>query len=105
MEQVAKKKWRLTPRFFSLLLVLFIVFFSVYFLWHANRNQLPNLHGWEARDAWAFAEENDLEMVFEFVFSPTVAPTLVSDQSVRPGTPLEAGMVVVVEISKGVDVR
>ena len=78
---------------------------SVYFVWYRNQNRLPNLHGWASTDVLAFAEDNNIEVVFEFVYSDTVAPTLVSNQGVQPGTMMYDDLFLMVEISKGVQVR
>jgi beta-lactam-binding protein with PASTA domain len=104
-QQLIKKKARLRPRFFSMILIIAITVLSVYFVWYGNRNQLPNLHGWASTDVLTFAADNDIEVIFEFVYSDTVAPTLVSSQSVQPGTMMTDDMVVMVEISKGTKVR
>jgi len=104
-QQRIKKKAKFRPRFFSLILMMAIIVLSVYFMWYGNRDQLPNLHGWASTDVLAFAGENEIEVAFEFVYSDTIAPTLVSGQDVQPGTVITDQMVVVVEISKGIQVR
>lgn len=104
-QQLIKKKARLRPRFFSMILMVAIIILSVYFVWYGNRNQFPNLHGWASTDVLTFARDNDIEITFDFVYSDMVAPTLVSSQSVQPGTMMNDNMVVMVEISKGIRVR
>ena len=100
-----KKKARFRPRFFSIVLMMAIMILSVYFVWYGQRNQLPNLHGWASTDMLAFARDHEIEITVEFVYSDTVSPTLVSGQDVQPGTMMTDQMVVVVEISKGIEVR
>jgi len=75
------------------------------FLLNQNANQLPNLHGWTTSEVLAFANEHQIHIEFEYVFSDTVAPTLVSEQHVSPGTLIEENMVIVIAISKGVEIR
>lgn len=104
-QQFIKRKVKLRPRFFSMILMIAIMSLSVYFAWYGNRNQLPNLHGWASVDVLTFASDNDIEITVEFVYSDRVAPTLVSSQSVQPGTIIHDNMAVTVEVSKGVKVR
>ena len=104
-QQPVKRRAKLKPRFFSMILMLVIFVLSIYLVWYSNRNQLPNLHGWPSTDVLAFAREHEVEVMFEFVYSDTIAPTLVSGQSHQPGTVMNDELVVVVEISKGIQVR
>lgn len=78
--------------------------FAFFFLRQAH-NQVPNLHGWESAAVIEFATEFGLDLEFDFSYSSTVAPTLVMKQSVAPGTRIEPGMRLTIEISKGIEVR
>jgi beta-lactam-binding protein with PASTA domain len=104
-QQPVKRRVRFRHRFFSMILMIIISVLVVYLVWYQKRNQLPSLHGWASSDVLIFARDNDIEIVFEFVYSDTVSPSLVSGQSVQPGTIINDDMVVVVEISKGIQVR
>ena len=104
-QQSVKSRLKIKLRFFSLLSVTVIIAIFFYFLWVQFRNQLPNLHGWTSTDVLTFAQDNDIHITFEFSYSNKVAPSLVSGQSVNPGTQITDDMIVVVEISKGIQVR
>ena len=103
-QQRGRKKMKVRPRFFSMILIMMMGFLSVYFIRHRSQDRLPNLHGWASADVLAFAEANGIEITFEFVYSDIVSPTLVSRQHVQPGTAIDDGMVVAVEVSKGIEV-
>jgi len=100
-----RKKRRLTARFFSVLLTMGIIFVVGYFFWQQTHTQVPNLHGWHATEVMDFGQTHQIELIFEFVYSSEMAPTLVVRQSVAPGSLITEDMALLVEISKGIEVR
>ena len=104
-QPVRKKKTRIKPRFFSIILSIFIMAAIGYFFWQTTNIQIPNLHGWESVEVLEFAREHDIQIHFEFIYTGDMAPTLVVSQSVPPGTDIVPGMHLTVEISKGIEVR
>ncbi|MCL1991148.1 MAG: hypothetical protein FWG67_09700 [Defluviitaleaceae bacterium] len=103
---IRKKRRRVVKtRLFSLLFTIGIVITLGYFFWQTRRPHLPNLHGWAATEVMAFGDRHHINVQFEFVYAEDVAPTLVVSQSLPPRTRLVAGLNLVIEISKGIEVR
>jgi len=100
-----RKKVRLTARFYTIVSTFFIMVLITLFFWRNPNTQIPNLHGWESAAVLEFAREHDINVEFAFSYSETIAPTLVISQSVVPRTRIETGMRLVVEVSKGIEVR
>jgi len=104
-KQKKKKKNRLTARFYSIFLSIGILAVIGYFFWQRTHVQIPNLHGWAATEVMDFGQAHHITIEFEFVYSHDMAPTLVVSQSIPPGTPITEDMELIVEISKGIEVR
>ena len=101
----SSKKSRLTARFFSILLSIGIIVVIGYFFWRRTHTQIPNLHGWYATEAMAFGRIHNIDITFEFVYSIDMAPTLVVSQSIPPGSAITEDIELIIEISKGIEVR
>ena len=104
-QQAKRKKSRIRLRFFSILLFILIIAVIGYYFWQTTNRGIPNLHGWESIEVLNFANNHNIDIHFEFVYSNNMAPTLVISQSVPPGTIITEGMSLTVEISKGIRVR
>ena len=104
-QQVRKKKNRITARFFSIIFSISIIAVIGYFFWQSTNPRMPNLHGWESTEVLNFARVHEIELEFEFVYSNNMAPTLVISQTIPPGTAITEGMLLRIEISKGIEVR
>ena len=104
-KQVRRKKNRIRARFFSLFITILIISVIGYFYWQTTNTRIPNLHGWESTDVLDFAKDHNIEIEVEFVYSNNLAPTLVISQSISPGTDITEGMILSIEVSKGVEVR
>jgi beta-lactam-binding protein with PASTA domain len=76
-----------------------------YFFWQITNTQIPNLHGWASTEVLGFARNHNIEIDFQFIYSTDMAPTLVVSQSIPPGTAITEEMQLIIEISKGVEVR
>jgi len=104
-QQRRKRKYRLTARFFSLIFSIAIIVVVSTFFWRRTNVQIPNLHGWESTEVMEFGQTHNISIQFEFVYSTDMAPTLVVNQSVPPGTAITEGIELIIEISKGIEVR
>jgi len=100
-----RKKNRLTARFFSVLLTIGIIVVIGYFFWQRTHIQIPNLHGWYSAEVIDFGRTHSISIEFEFVYCADMAPTLVVSQSIAPGTTITDDMELLIEISKGIEVR
>lgn len=100
-----RKKTRATARFYTIIATFLIIVFTTIFLFFSGNNQIPNLHGWQSVDVIRFADDNDIEIEFEFIYSSEIAPTLVISQSVAPGTNINEVSRLTIQISKGIEVR
>jgi len=101
-----RKRNRVRARFFSLFFTILIVAVIGYFFWKTTTSMhLPNLHGWKSCEVLDFAKDHNIEVHFEFVYSPDIAPTLVMSQSAPPRTAITEGMSLSIQISKGIEVR
>jgi len=104
-QQTKKKQTAIKARILSILLTCVILGMIVYFFWQPEGSHLPNLHGWQSTDVLDFARRHDIDLDIAFSYSQDMAPTLVISQSLPPGEAITEGMTLVVEISKGVEVR
>lgn len=100
-----KKKNRLTARFYSILITTGILVTIGLFFWQSTQAQIPNLHGWESIEVMSFGQTHNITLEFEFVYSEDIAPTLVVNQSIPPGAAIVENMTLIIEISKGIEVR
>ena len=104
-KKIKKKRYRLKPRFFSILFAISIIINITFFFLRARGDEtMPNLHGWSSDDVLVFEEEHDnISIIFELVYSNDVIPTRVVSQSIQPGTNIaDTNIVMTVEVSKGV---
>ena len=99
-----RKKVRFRARFYTIVATFIMLIVGLIF-WRSNNNSIPNLHGWDSSAVVDFARENSIVVEFEFSYSNSVAPTLVIGQSVAPGTKLNEVRTLIVEVSKGIEVR
>jgi len=99
-----RKKVRLRARFYTIMATFIMLIIGLIF-WRSNNNSIPNLHGWDSSEVVRFANDHNINVEFEFSYSNTVAPTLVIGQSVAPGTNLNGVHELIVEVSKGIEVR
>jgi len=102
---VRKKKKRIRARFFSVILTVLITIFIISFFFRSNQSQLPNLRGWESVDVLRFAQEFEIDVSVVFVYTHEIAPTKVVSQSLAPGTPITEIIELIIEVSKGIEVR
>ena len=102
---IRRKKNRVKARFFSLFLTILIISVVGYLYWQTTNTRIPNLHGWESTEVLNFAKEHNIEIEVEFIYSNIMAPTLVISQSIPPRTAITEGMVLIIEVSKGVEVN
>lgn len=102
---VRRKKNRIRPRFYSIILSLLIFITVGIFIRHHLHLTVPNFHGWEGADVIEFAQIHQIQVNFTFVYDEQMSPTKVTGQSVAPRTELTADMVIDIEISKGIEVR
>lgn len=102
--QPRRKKVRFRARFYTIM-ATFIILITGLIFWRTGVNSIPNLHGWESSAVARFARDNNIDVEFEFSYSNEVAPALVISQSVTPGTNLNQVRELIIEVSKGIEVR
>ena len=105
IQQPRRKKVRFKPRFYTIIATFLIVLIIIIFLWRSGSNRIPNLHGWESSAVLDFVRANNINVEFEFIYSSEVAPTLVINQSVTPGTSIHEVSTLIIQVSKGIEVR
>ena len=102
-----RKRYKLKPRFFCIIISFLIIIGGIYKIsGSVQANELPNFYGWDAEAIMTFEEEHpNLSIIYEFVYSETVRPTRVINQSIQPGIELgDSPLIITVQISKGLPV-